>query len=209
MCLVNREGYIENPCRASSLPYWKSRTISVPDHMKILHHDDFDPALWQDFADESYFRLLHDLRNLKAPSLPEDFSVCAASVEDFADHINSCYPDIGVSVVQLQEYTTRPTYRPVLWLAVKDDYSGKIVATGIAELDQEVEEGVLEWIQVSENYRGRGLGQFLVLQLLHRMVGTATFVTVSGKCHNPSNPEKLYRKCGFAGDDVWHILQKR
>ena len=37
----------------------------------------------------------------------------------------------------------------------------------------------------------------------------ATFATVSGQCNNPTNPEALYRKCGFTGSDVWHVLRKR
>ena len=35
---------------------------------------------------------------------------------------------------------------------------------------------------------------------------TARFATVSGKINDPSDPERLYRKCGFAGSDIWHIL---
>lgn len=35
---------------------------------------------------------------------------------------------------------------------------------------------------------------------------TARFATVSGKTNDPSDPERLYRKCGFAGSDIWHIL---
>ena len=35
------------------------------------------------------------------------------------------------------------------------------------------------------------------------------FVTVAGQCNNPSEPEKLYRKCGFTGDDVWHVMKRK
>ena len=38
------------------------------------------------------------------------------------------------------------------------------------------------------------------------MQGIAEFATVSGKVNNPTNPESLYRKCGFTGNDIWHIL---
>ena len=96
-----------------------------------------------------------------------------------------------------------------LWLAVKEDCKGRIVATGIAELDREIDEGVLEWIQVSKEYRRCGLGSYLVLELLWRTKKTARFVTVSGRCENTDNPETLYRKCGFCGNDVWHILRER
>jgi len=84
-----------------------------------------------------------------------------------------------------------------------------VAASGIAELDRDCGEGVLEWIQVSEQHRRRGLGVYLVNELLWRMKDLARFVTVSGRCGNLNNPEGLYRKCGFTGDDVWHILRKR
>ncbi len=92
---------------------------------------------------------------------------------------------------------------------MKDNLSGDIVATGIAEMDREIGEGVLEWVQVSKAHRGCGLGGYIVMELLWRMKDAARFATVSGRCKNPTNPEGLYRKCGFAGSDVWHILRRR
>ncbi len=35
------------------------------------------------------------------------------------------------------------------------------------------------------------------------------FATVSGKVTNKTKPEKLYRRCGFTGDDIWHILKSK
>jgi hypothetical protein len=34
----------------------------------------------------------------------------------------------------------------------------------------------------------------------------ADFVTVSGRVDNRTNPERLYRRCGFEGNDVWCVL---
>ena len=53
-----------------------------------------------------------------------------------------------------------------------------------------------------------GLGTALVLELLRRLQDRAEFVTVSGEVNNPSNPQRLYRKCGFAGSDVWWLLRR-
>ena len=128
---------------------------------------------------------------------------------DFVRHINQCYDDICISEAELQGYTARSVYNASLWLAVRDNETSDIAATGIAELDRECGEGILEWIQVSENCRGHGLGSYIVAELLWRMKDMARFVTVSGQCNNPTNPEGLYRKCGFIGNDVWHILRKR
>jgi len=35
----------------------------------------------------------------------------------------------------------------------------------------------------------------------------AAFITVSGEVDNPTNPEMLYRKYGFSGDDVRCVIR--
>ncbi len=209
MNTVTKEQYLENPCGAASIPYWKMMYISAPDHMMILHDREFCPEILKQYVDEPYFRLLHRLQDIKPVSVPNGYSLCEAAISDFAEHINKCYEDIGISVSEMQSYVTRIVYCPELWLAVKDDYTGEIVATGIAELDREIGEGILEWIQVSKDYHRCGLGSYIVSELLWRMRNRAQFVTVSGQCGNLDKPEELYRRCGFSGNDVWHILRER
>lgn len=209
MNTVTKEQYLENPCGAASIPYWKTMYISAPDHMIIVHDREFRPEILNQYVDEPYFRLLHRLQDVKPVSVPNGYSLCEAAISDFAEHINKCYEDIGISVSEMQSYVTRTVYCPELWLAVKDDYTGEIVATGIAELDCEIGEGILEWIQVSKDYRRCGLGSYIVSELLWRMRNKAQFVTVSGQCNNLDKPEALYRRCGFSGNDVWHILRER
>ena len=208
MSTITKEQYLADPCATASIPYWKAKSITIPEGMLILHGAEFDTGKYAEYVDEPYFRLKHDLQGLSAPVLPDCFSTCPATPEDFALHINKCYNGIGVSAEELRRYSERPVYHPALWLAVKDDRTGEIVATGIAELDGEIGEGILEWIQVSMEYRECGLGSFVVSELLWRMKGIAKFSTVSGQRNNTTNPESLYRRCGFKGDDVWHILRK-
>ena len=207
--MMEKDTYLKNPCRELSIPYWKAKQTVIPDGIKIVHQDHFQEDAYTQFVDEPYFRLQHDLKNISAPCLPQGYSLCDASPRDFAGHINACYHDIQISEAELQNYTTRPVYVPSLWLAVRNNQTGEIAATGIAELDSECGEGILEWIQVSEKERGYGLGRYLVLELLWRMKDMARFATVSGECENPSHPESLYRKCGFTGNDIWHVLRKR
>ena len=209
MPALSKESYLQNPCRAASIPYWKARSITIPPFMKILHHDEFDEAACQGYTDEPYFRLYHSLKNLPAFSLPEGFSCTAAEPEEFAVHIADCYEHIRISADELCLCMQRPVYHPDLWLVIRDDRTGAIAASGIAEMDRELGEGVLEWIQVSAAYRRQGLGRCVVAELLRRMADDAAFATVSGQCRNPSNPEQLYRACGFTGSDVWHILRKQ
>lgn len=183
--------------------------MTVPEGIRIVHQDDLRE--WNDgeYADEPYFRLIHDLQGLSPSAPPPGFALCQAAPCDFAAHINACYDDIGISESALRGCTQRPVYDPSLWLAVRDEQTGQIVATGIAELDREIGEGILEWIQVTKAYRGRGLGSYIVRELLWRMKGNARFATVSGQCGNPAHPQALYRKCGFTGTDIWHILKKK
>lgn len=92
---------------------------------------------------------------------------------------------------------------------VKEKASSEYVGCGIADFDTETRELILEWIQVLPQHRGKKIGQLIVTELLYRMKDIADFGTVSGKVDNLTNPEALYRKCGFSGDDVWHILHKK
>lgn len=206
--MLTKEQYLADPCRAASIPYWKANSITIPDGVKILHREEYDEAMYQQYIDEPYFRLIHDLKGLSDPKLPQGYSLTTAAPSEYAAHISSCYDGIGITEDELQSYTLRPVYDAALWLAVKDDRTGTIVGTGIAELDREIGEGVLEWIQVSNGHRGKGLGTFIVLELLLRMKDKISFATVAGQCNNTSNPEMLYRRCGFTGNDVWHILRK-
>ncbi len=207
--MVSLQDYLRNPCGELSIPYWKAKQIILPEGMKILHQSQWSEMKADSFTDEPYFRLIHRLQVLLPPQLPQGYSLCDASLGDYAEHINQCYGDMHMTEAELQGYTTRPVYVPSLWLAVREDSTHEVAATGIAELDRDCGEGALEWIQVSEQHRSRGLGTYLVAELLWRMKDMARFVTVSGRCGDPNNPEGLYRKCGFTGNDVWHILRKR
>jgi len=204
------EDYLRDPCAALSIPYWKNKGIIIPPHMKIVHARDFDAAVLAEYADEPYFRLLHELRHI----VPADgrFTCRTATEADIpllAEIINRSYTDLSVTIAQLQGYRTTPAFAADLWLIAYDAQTGEPIGCGMADLDPEAREGVLEWIQVLPEQRGRGAGKFIVSELLRRMQGRADFATVSGRVNNPTNPEGLYRHCGFAGNDVWYILTRK
>lgn len=206
---MNIEEYLINPCRALSIPYWKDQTISLPDNMLILHNDDFNESYLEKYNDETYFRLINKMIDIAKPTLPNGFTLLLAAPNTFTGHINECYDDIRVTAVQMEVYKKHPTYDADLWVAIADNKTGNIVATGIAEIDKVCKEGILEWVQVSPLCRAKGLGRYLVYELIYRMKNKAKFVTVSGNVNNKTNPEALYRKCGFTGNDIWHILTER
>ncbi len=104
------------------------------------------------------------------------------------------------NIVWIEASQLQPSY-----LRNPCDYSALPFAFGLADLDSFMKEGILEWIQVLPEYRGKGIGKALVCELLTRMKGKARFATVSGDCNNINNPIKLYRKCGFVDNSIWYI----
>ncbi len=192
---MNAEQYLADPCGTSSLPYWKTEQFAMPEGICVCRDDAFS-ARSIEGVDEPYFKLMHDLRQVQPAALPAGFRLMSAGVADFAQHINSCYGAESVTEAELLAYRQRQTYDPALWLAVADAGNGALAATGIGELDARIGEGILEWIQVLPAYRRRGLGRFLVCELLRRMKGRAQFATVSGRVNNPDKPFALYTACG-------------
>lgn len=204
---ITAEEYLKDPCGASSLPFWKTEQTEIPQGMKIVPEDQFDAAACKGTA-EPYFRLICRPAECVQPEMPEGFETVVCSVDEYAQHINSCYELEGVTPQEVNEWRLRPVYDPELWIAVKDRKNGKIAATGIAEIDRRIGEGILEWIQVSPEYRRRGLGQYVVKELLCRMKEKAGFVTVSGKMKNENNPYGMYTACGFGEGKVWVVVNE-
>lgn len=203
--------YLKAPCASSSIPYWKQKTITIPDNMKIVHNSDFVKSQYKDFTDEQYFRLYHNFKEIQRSSCDTVEIVTATPdmIDKFVCIINASYSDLTVTREQMQSYLSTPVYNPDLWILLKDKSTNKFIGGGIADYDKEAGEMIIEWIQVLPDYRKRGYGQIIVNNLLSRMAGVAKFATVSGKVDNPTKPENLYRKCGFAGNDIWHILTKK
>ncbi|MBO4419639.1 MAG: GNAT family N-acetyltransferase [Oscillospiraceae bacterium] len=206
--MLTQAAYLADPCGISSLPWWKAVTVRVPEGIQILHARDLPPGAQTIPGAIRYFRLMHPMDDLTEPVVPTGFLAAVLTPEAAAEHIRACYSDISVSASELAAYQRRPVYDGSLWLALLDSADGKIAASGIGELDRNLREGVLEWIEVSPAYRGKGLGSFLVRELLWRMRGKADFVTVSGKLDDPCAPDRLYRRCGFTGEDVWYFIRQ-
>lgn len=209
--MVSLIEYLENPCGTLSIPYWKSRGLVLPESIRIVHQRAFSDRDLAGCAAEVYFRLLHTLEHVE-PVLPGGFYVKTATREDIplmVELINRSYDDLSVTCERLLHDTTLRAYDATLWIIAYDAKTSLAVGCGIADFDKETREGSLEWIQVLPEFRGKGAGKLLVNELLSRMAGRAAFATVSGRVDSPTNPERLYRRCGFTGDDVWHILYEK
>ncbi len=207
--MISLQQYLLDPCGTTSIPYWKYKRIAVPQNMLIVHQREMTDDLLLDHRDEPYFRLYHDLKNIRQMAVQGVEIVSGGSVSEHVRLINRSYTDLSVTPEQIESYRHTPVYCPDLWILLKDKNTQTVLAGGIADHDEEAGESVLEWIQVLPPYRGRGYGQLVVNTLLAKMRHRAKFATVSGKVSGPSAPERLYRKCGFIGTDIWHILTPR
>ncbi len=195
--------YLLNPCGILSIPYWKNKNIIIPNNTIIVQCSRFNNQ-YNNY--KRYFRLIHNLKNIKNSSYLLNNINIFEDKKQLIDMINICYLQKGIFINDddTNKWIKHPTFNPKLWLKIEQNE--KIVASGIAEYDKECEEGILEWIQVLPEYRNRGYGEAIVNFLLTELKQLgAKFVTVSGDLDNYTNPEKLYRKCGFVGDDIWYI----
>lgn len=209
--MISIEAYKKNPCKVSSIPYWKAKSLTTPSNMRIIHSDEFDQTLLDHYFDRRFFRLIHKLSNI-----PE-FHTAGIQLEaiqpnrndELADMINRSYAHSGicVSTDYLNSLSTTQVYCPELWIGAI--LGRKLIGSIICDFDIEVGEAIIEWLQVLPEYRGRGIALALICKALKIMSSFADFATVSGECDNITNPERVYRYCGFEGEDVWHILNEK
>lgn len=209
------EEYKNNPCAYSAIPYWKLKLIALSENIKVMHENE-----WKTLENrkelsytkvDKFFRLKHDLIDLKEIALPEGYSFRifnSLRYEDYEDAvkiINKSYDNISISKERLEGYTRNKVYNDRLWIFI-DNKNHEPVSLGISDTDYEIGEGILEWIQVLPDYRNKGLATALVNKLLITMSKEVSFATVSGDINNESNPISLYKRSGFTGEDIWYIV---
>ena len=39
---MTKEEYLNNPCAASSLPFWKTEQVLIPENILVIRDDEFD-----------------------------------------------------------------------------------------------------------------------------------------------------------------------
>lgn len=158
-----------------------------------------------------YFRLMFNDK-VKKIEVPKEFEIVNVNIETELEEVSkficNCYENIKPDVNEVKKWTRHKVFNKDLWVWIIDKTNNRPAGLGIAELDNKISEGSLEWIQISSDYRGKGLGKVIVQELLNRLIDKVDFITVSGEVDNNSNPEKLYRNCGFKGNDIWWVLRK-
>jgi GNAT superfamily N-acetyltransferase len=204
--------YLENPCGLLSIPYWKAQNLTIPEHMNIVHNKDFSEDLLLEYNDTEYFRFIHNLKKIDKSELQSEFFIATIIESQFSllvELINNSYIHLGIKVdlEQVKGWTRTEVYAPDLWTAIFKD--GLMIGAIVADYDKVAKEAIIEWMQVLPEYRGIGIASAILNDSLQRMQGKADFVTVSGMVNNTTKPEMIYRKYGFIGDDVWHILHRK
>ena len=189
--------------RLQQLVEWSNYIMIHDDYFKKLETSKFNHRT-------AFFRLIHDKSEISTLTLPHGYSIrdvhIEAEVSQISAFIATCYEHLKPCNDVVLKWTLHKVFDKRLWIWIKDE-NGEHAALGIAEIDETVPEASLEWIQVHPKYQGKGLGKVLVLELLNRVATRVDFTTVSGECDNETNPERLYRSCGFAGSDVWWHLR--
>jgi len=201
--------------------YWTRNREQSPDFSQQQTHASF-AIIHQDYLRtfpsapfairKPYFRLIHRQKKteMKEPT-PTGFSIHEVNIQQEAqmvsELIGQCYQDMHPRVEEIMSWVNHPVFDPALWVWVMDDSKGIPIGLGIAEIDHDTLEGSLEWIQVLPRYRGRGIGKCIVQELLFRLEKRVKFTTVAGEVDNKTDPEGLYRSCGFKGGDIWWVFR--
>lgn len=204
---MTKEEYLVNPCAKLSIQYWKYLLFNKPQNIDIFHENDYRQDDLYNHV-EKYFRLIHYLEKpMTAHQSISDINI-AQDMKDLILQINHSYSNerIIVNIEDVERWRNHPTCDQSLWVKVVVD--GCMIASGIAEYDENTKEGIIEWVQVLPEYQQQGYGRMIVEELLYRLSKKADFVTVSGRLRNDSNPMRLYESCGFQGSDIWYVCYK-
>lgn len=203
------EEYLSDPCGKSPLPYYKYKRFKPGLTLRVYHERDYSGQ----GKSQAFFRCIHNLKNIGSYALKDGYSLSVMAMDTLEEKealsafVSKCYRQERLPVHQIQGMVESDHYEPSVWLKIQDA-ENKIVATAVSEKDTQAREGCLEWIQVLPSHQGLGLGKVLVVASLLAFEGSVDFVTVSGRLDNMTNPHRLYKKCGFTGQDVWHFVEE-
>lgn len=193
--------YITDPARACFLSYHKNENTELPSNMRVVRGDDYKPELYKGFDDTVYTKLILRDKQVDEPVYPEGFKLVTPTKEQLTAHIAQCFPD-GETPDSIDLWR----YMEYFLVALVDVATGRIVASAAADVDFGVKEGSIDWVEVSPRYRRKGLGTYLVTELIYRFRRFSDFISVSTK---DSAALALFQKCGFREDCAWHILKAK
>lgn len=191
----------------------KAVSVKLDGVPTVYIHNDFVAPLspWFD-SKEAFFRLVHIGSELPLHATVPGYAIrevdTATELPLVATILHACYDTPTPGTDEIATWTKRPVFDRRAWLWVIDRKEKRPVALGIAETDRLTGEASLECVQVLPAFRSLGLGTMLVQELVYRLEQKVAFTTVAGQVKNPCEPDHLFRRCGFAGRDVWWVLRR-
>ena len=207
---MNIEEYRRNPCRYSSLSWHKSKSFNVSNGIKVFHINEYN-SLYKYKIIDKYFKMSHNLKKINDYKLSSILTLRKIDInseielEKISEMVIKSYTDERLPLNQIKDMINSPYFDRELWKVIVDE-SDNFIGSCIAEIDKEVPEGIIDWIQVLPKYQNQGLGKVLINSTLEYMKDKVEFAIVSGRIDNETNPLELYKACGFIGDDVWIIV---
>ena len=112
--------YLQNPCGTLSIPYWKAKTLAIPDSMRIIHCSNWN-GQYGNF--QRFFRIKHDLNDLS----PIDYDYDTLSIDyqatQLCEMINESYKheNIVVSEQDILQWKQHKTFREELCVYINAD----------------------------------------------------------------------------------------
>lgn len=201
--------YLKNPCRFSALPLYKE--VRQNNDILVVHNNEFKEELVKNSKlHQKFFRITHNFKDVNIVDIPGyKTKKCNINIDSkkVIDIINKSYLNIKFTKDEVNLMIKDVVYSSKMWIFIIDETTNIEVALGICQYDKITLEVIFDWIQVLPEYRGKGIGSMLVSHLLSIPPEGSKFATVSGDIDGTSSPEKLYRKCGFIGTDIWHIIK--
>ncbi len=127
--------------------------------------------------------------------------------EEVARMVRAAYPSLRgrVGGGSPNRILSAPYYRQGASLFLREAESGRNVGLVVAGYDPASGEGFIDWVQVDERLRGRGLGRALVSEAVRRLEDAA-FFTVGGSLDAPFAFGRLYKSLGFRETVEWVVL---
>lgn len=228
--MILMEKYLKDPINTLAIPLWKHNTTAIRQDMMYILDENYNEVLYRDYADTLYLRLKHDLLHLSLSKIPNHY--CFSSYKDsdgviIYNVLKECY-NTFIEYDKIENLIKDETFNDLLCVFL---YNDKILNTDnviqlrklnsekernykplglvIAQFDQKTKEASIEYLCVAEKHRGKGLGTLLVQEVLLRISNIADFATVTFAKEGNDHLEKIFRKAGFEGNALWHMLRKQ
>lgn len=200
--VVSTEKYLASPCAALPLPYSVCGGKAVG--ARHLGGPSGAPAAVPEGA---FSRLLHPLGDMKRFESGE-YSVRQLFLEDDDDAaLVSRLAEMCGEKPDIASFVKQPYYNERLCVAVHSRKTGECVCAGLGGADGSLREAWTSLILIPEGLVGGEASKLLISELLRRMAPIAGFATANAPYG--SNLERLLRRCGFSGGDIWFFYGNR